>query len=121
LTITCTTFTPRDGDALAGRADLILALDGGAALEVRGWSIYRADGERYINPPSVSRAGAMINIMRIVGRRERERFRRAALSAVDAFRANQEVANVPVAAKADVYPMARNAKGSSSSRRSLRR
>jgi hypothetical protein len=87
--LTCARFESRGDVPGIGRADLVLLWRDGTPLETRGWSVYSGDGGRYFNPPTVRHGAGIANIMRITDRNGRDRFRLAALAAIDAFRAEE--------------------------------
>ena len=96
MSVTCISYTPR---SLGGRADLALDLANGVTFDIRGWSIYVADGVRCVNPPTVSHGGGVASIMRVRDRQQRELFRAEVLAAVDAYvKEHEDDAREPVAA-----------------------
>jgi len=92
MSIVCLRYRAREIEPLRAAADLGLALDGGVQLEVKNWSLYVKDGQRYLNPPSIRYNGGISNIIRIPRKRDREVFRAAALAAIDSYNA-AEVTN----------------------------
>ena len=62
----------------------------GPTIEVSGFTVYSGSGKWYLNPPVAHRNGRIQNIVTFSRRSDRERFRAAAVTAIQKFRAEQQ-------------------------------